>query len=87
MALWDESRGPFLAVLVGAGRRGAGGVGAQTGPHGGGNTRETKWQHWQAAAAQRAKGAAAARLGEKDSREGLTPSCPGPHCPSRGLMN
>lgn len=39
------------------------------------------------AAAQRAKGAAAASVGEKESGEGLTPSCLGPHCPPRGLMN
>ena len=34
MALQDESQGPFLVGLAGAARRGAGGVGAEAGPHG-----------------------------------------------------
>lgn len=91
MALRDESWGPFLAVLAGAARRGARGVGALAGPHGrteGGDATGTKWQCWQAAVLQQAKGVAAVSLGRKRTAEKGSPALVlAPAAPPWGLTH
>lgn len=86
MALQDEIRDPILAVLVGAARRGAGGVGAWARSRG--RTPGGTPQEQSSSVGRQAGGLGTASQGgggcqfwgQKDDREGMTPFRPGPCC-------